>query len=121
MLPPSIRDDIEDMDFEEKKRLFHNLGNDLRDMVSDDDPDGSDSGHVIGTPPGGGVPLRTPQTRRSIVTPPETHEHDVRNYKCPNCEGEFNMWDKGDWVGRRRRGKRCPFCGIQKGEYDPDE
>lgn len=35
----------------------------------------------------------------------------ARNYKCPTCEGEFNVW-------RKERGRElCPFCGERQGAY----
>ena len=34
-----------------------------------------------------------------------------RNYKCPNCGGELHVWHEG----------QCPFCGLERGEYDPNE
>jgi len=32
----------------------------------------------------------------------------TRNYKCPDCSGEFDMWDAGE----------CPFCGLEKKSYN---
>ena len=41
---------------------------------------------------------------------------DARNYKCPECGGEFNTWEKDI-----SRSKVCPFCGLEKKQYDPEE
>ena len=35
------------------------------------------------------------------------------NYKCPACGGEFDHWDSSGLRG----GRKCPFCGREKGEY----
>lgn len=37
---------------------------------------------------------------------------DNYEYKCPNCNGEFNSWE-GGLAGT----KSCPFCGQEKGNY----
>lgn len=53
-----------------------------------------------------------------------------RNYKCPNCGGEFNQWAKRYYkymedgttqlsVGRTgAEEQQCPFCGMAKFSYD---
>lgn len=43
----------------------------------------------------------------------------VRNYKCPKCEGEFNSWDQ-DKLSLTDDSETCPFCGLEKGQYNPD-
>jgi len=57
----------------------------------------------------------------------------ARDYKCPECDGEFNNWRKkyknsrGDWVDKQyilssttNTDKRsfCPFCDMKRGEYN---
>jgi len=39
----------------------------------------------------------------------------ARNYKCPQCGGEFNIWEKKP--NNRGKTKHCPFCDLEKGEY----
>jgi rRNA maturation endonuclease Nob1 len=33
------------------------------------------------------------------------------NYKCPNCNGEFNEWDTNEK-------DVCPFCGMERNKYN---
>lgn len=48
---------------------------------------------------------------------PPTHSTDSgRDYRCPDCGGEFNAWD-----GEIAEPSRCPFCGLQRQNYDPEE
>jgi predicted RNA-binding Zn-ribbon protein involved in translation (DUF1610 family) len=56
-----------------------------------------------------------------------------RNYKCPNCGGEFNQWAKRYYKynedGSRQltssrvgaKEQQCPFCGMAKFSYDESE
>lgn len=44
----------------------------------------------------------------------------ARNYKCPACGGEFQTWDKR-LVNGPKRSEVCPFCNLERGQYDPDE
>lgn len=40
------------------------------------------------------------------------------NYKCPNCNGEFNEWDTKEYGSVDERDV-CPFCGLERGKYSP--
>jgi predicted RNA-binding Zn-ribbon protein involved in translation (DUF1610 family) len=46
---------------------------------------------------------------------------DGRGYKCPNCDGEFDSWDST--MKNRSRGMAdvCPFCGLERHEYEGGE
>ncbi len=61
---------------------------------------------------------------REIVRP--SRNVNERSYKCPKCEGEFNQWDKEsskDSFPNTRRTEKyvCPFCGLPRQEYNPEE
>jgi hypothetical protein len=49
---------------------------------------------------------------------------EVRNYKCPNCGGEFDEWFKNKIILNENTEnaiisfiKVCPFCGMESGKY----
>jgi len=46
-----------------------------------------------------------------------------RSFKCPNCKGEFNSWSKKSKSVTQRKNEeaKCPFCGLEKYNYEPDE
>lgn len=64
---------------------------------------------------------------------PNTVSTGTRNYKCPNCGGEFNQWAKQYYrytedgtrqLSAGRTGaeeQQCPFCGMAKFSYDESE
>lgn len=44
----------------------------------------------------------------------------ARSYKCPRCGGEFNSWERRISNGPSKT-EHCPFCNLEKGEYEPAE
>lgn len=41
-----------------------------------------------------------------------------RRYKCPNCGGEFDEWDRdAGYATPGTNPYKCPFCGMERGEY----
>lgn len=48
------------------------------------------------------------------IFPNKNHNQSPRNYRCPECGGEFQTWDRK----HVHSDKKCPFCGRKKGEYD---
>jgi hypothetical protein len=64
--------------------------------------------------------------------PSGSSKQEARNYKCPNCEGEFNNWatayrdGDGNIIPNHkvvtgasyRKVKTCPHCNMEKGEYN---
>lgn len=52
--------------------------------------------------------METPTIGKTVK---KTH----RSYKCPNCSGEFDRWD------RTGHEDSCPFCGLMKGMYTENE
>ena len=71
--------------------------------------------------------------RYEDTTIPSTTSTNTRNYKCPNCGGEFNHWatrhyrydsdgNKQLTIGRSgAEEKQCPFCGLTKFKYTDGE
>lgn len=48
-----------------------------------------------------------------------SRRHGHRSYCCPECEGEFDVWDTAIVNGGYE--DRCPFCGLVRGQYDPED
>jgi len=46
-----------------------------------------------------------------------------RSFKCPNCQGDINSWSKESKSVTQRKSEKakCPFCGLEKYSYEPDE
>ena len=40
----------------------------------------------------------------------------TRNYKCPNCGGEFNQPAEEAAIMSTKTEKCCPFCGCPMGK-----
>jgi rubrerythrin len=48
------------------------------------------------------------------LTPPSFDNNGgVRDYKCPECNGEFDTFDSDT-----NSEQRCPFCQTAKGDYE---
>jgi len=56
---------------------------------------------------------------RLAGTTPKRVKKIARSYKCPNCGGEFDSW-RSRSPARLHRTRHCPFCDLERGEYDPD-
>lgn len=65
---------------------------------------------------------------RKIIFSDNNNSTSERSYKCPRCGGEFNRWDEesdkdsGPSVTGVSGDKYiCPFCGLPRQEYNPEE
>lgn len=41
-----------------------------------------------------------------------------RDYKCPECGGEFNKWEN---AFKSYEPSQCPFCGLKKKSYSSEK
>lgn len=70
------------------------------------------------------LPEDVDPSTRPRVTPsiPRSLRHGRRghnSYRCPDCGGGFDVWDTAIVNGGKE--DRCPFCGLVRGQYDPED
>lgn len=57
--------------------------------------------------------MTNPYNRQNTPNHTTFNDQNPRSYRCPQCGGEFDEWEKE----HIHSDEECPFCGKRKGQY----